>query len=106
VYRLAFIVQPTDAERHEVIRPAIRVALRDEDGNPRVSFTGSVTIALGANSARGKLKGTFTKRAVAGIATFDDLEIDRAGRYTLVASATGYPTVTSAAFDIQEEDDD
>jgi hypothetical protein len=37
-------------------------------------------------------------RASNGIATFDDLAVDKAGAYTLRATATGAGSVTSSAF--------
>lgn len=47
-------------------------------------FTGNVTIAIG--SGTGTLSGTLVVAAVAGLATFDDLSIDTAGDFTLIAS--------------------
>lgn len=43
-------------------------------------YTGDVTVAL---SGSGTLSGTLTKTCVAGIAIFNDLEIDAAGQFTL-----------------------
>lgn len=61
------------------------------------TFTGDVTIAI--NTGTGVLSGTLTKAAVAGVATFTDLEIDSAGNFTLVASiASPALSVVSASF--------
>jgi uncharacterized repeat protein (TIGR01451 family) len=46
------------------------------------------------------LSGTTTVAAVAGVATFGNLMIDRAGSYTLVAGASGLTGVTSNSFTI------
>src|SRR5207247_9345195 len=62
---------------------------------------GSVTVAVGANASGAALSGTTTAAAVAGVATFGDLSLNRAGTgYTLTAAATGVASGTSAAFDV------
>jgi hypothetical protein len=56
-------------------------------------YNGDVTIALGANPSGATMLGTTTVTMVNGVATFDDLVIDRPGDgYTLVASAVGAAT--------------
>src|SRR5206468_2952607 len=45
------------------------------------------------------LSGTLTRAAVNGVATFDDLKLDKAGTgYTLVATSGSLPSATSSAF--------
>jgi len=98
---LAFAVQPSNAEAGDVVTPAIQVAILDSLGTPDSSFTGSVTIAIGANPVGGNLRGTKAVAATNGVALFGDLSIDRAGSgYTLTVSATGMTSVTSASFNI------
>jgi Bacterial Ig-like domain (group 1)/Invasin, domain 3/Bacterial Ig-like domain (group 2)/Calcineurin-like phosphoesterase len=98
---LAFSMQPSATGAGESIAPAIQVAARDSFGNPVTSFTGSVTVAIGTNAGSGTLSGTKTKSAVAGVATFSDLSIDKLGNgYTLTAAATGLTGAASVAFDI------
>jgi len=64
-------------------------------------FTGTITVALGANPGGGTLAGTKSVAAVSGVATFSTLSINNAGTgYTLVASAAGLTGATSAAFNI------
>src|SRR5207253_4421023 len=47
------------------------------------------------------LSGTTPVTAVGGVATFFDLSLNKTGTgYTLTASASGFTTVTSTAFDI------
>jgi hypothetical protein len=63
----------------------------------------SVAISLDSNPAGGALSGTTVRTTVNGVATFDDLRIDRAGSgYRLRASATNgfapLPAAASAAF--------
>src|SRR5207244_3128523 len=71
------------------LTPAIQVALQDAGGN-LTPATNPVTIALGTNPTGATLSGTLTRSAVAGVATFDDLKIDKAGSgYTLTATSAG-----------------
>ncbi len=99
--RLAFTEQPGTTVAGAAITPAVRVAVQDENGNTLASFTGSITVALGANPGGGTLSGTATMAAVAGIATFSNLSLDKTGNgYTLVATSGALPAVTSAAFTV------
>src|SRR2546430_17508951 len=53
-------------------------------------FTGNVQVAIEANPGGGTLSGTATVAAVAGVATFSTLSINRTGAgYTLTAAAGG-----------------
>ena len=99
--RLAFGVQPSDTQAGATISPAVTVRVEDDDGNLVESASTSVTLAIDDNPSDGTLSGTTTRSAVNGIATFDDLSIDRAGDgYTLEASAAGFSDIESQAFDI------
>ncbi len=99
--QLAFTVQPTTTAAGVVIAPAVRVAARDNQGNTVTSFTGNVTVAIGTNPVGGTLSGTLTVAAVAGVATFSNLSIDKAASgYTLAASASGLTGASSAPFTI------
>jgi len=99
--QLAFTVQPVTTTAGVAITPAVKVTARDAIGNPATSFTGNITVAIGTNPAGGSLSGTKTVTAVAGVATFSDLRIDRNGTgYTLTAASTGLTGATSNAFNI------
>ncbi|HYL22042.1 MAG TPA: carboxypeptidase regulatory-like domain-containing protein, partial [Gemmatimonadales bacterium] len=101
--QLAFTVQPTTTPAGVTISPAVQVTARDSFGNAATSFTGGVTLALGANPGSGTLSGTLTRNAGAGVATFADLTIDKAGTgYTLTAAApaAGLTAGTSAPFTV------
>jgi hypothetical protein len=99
---LFFTVQPSTASAGAPINPAVRVTVRDNFGNT-AAFTGNVTITIGTNPSAGTLSGTSTKPAAGGVASFADLSINNAGAgYTLVASAAGLPSRTSAAFSINQ----
>jgi hypothetical protein len=100
-HALAFTVQPAGAVVGEIITPAIQVAALDTLGNTDRSFSGTVTIALGANPSGAVLHGTKAVDLVAGVARFGDLSVDKVGnRYTLVATAPGATATTSGGFAI------
>jgi len=97
---LAFTVQPSTTTAGSTISPAVVVAAQDGSGNTDASFSGTISIALGANPSGGLLAGTRSVSAVNGVATFSDLSIDRADSYTLQATATGLTGAASAPFNI------
>jgi len=98
---LVFTVQPTNTTAGSTISPAVRVAAQDDAGVTVTSFTGTITVALGANPGGGTLSGTTSVAAVNGVATFSTLSINNPGNgYTLVATTTGLTGATSAPFNI------
>jgi hypothetical protein len=77
------------------------VAVQDANNNVVTTFTGAVTVTLGGGTTGAKLGGTITVNAVAGIATFGGLTVDKAGTaYTLSASASGLTSASSTIFNI------
>jgi hypothetical protein len=96
---IAFVTQPGTANTGQII-PAVQVVARDTLGQTDSTFTASVTVSLTSNTTGGALSGTTTRTAVNGIVTFGDLRVDKAGTYTLTASTSGLPAITSAAFTI------
>jgi len=97
---VAFFVQPNSATAGQAISPPVEVVAKDSLGNTDSTFTGAVTVSLASNPAGGSLSGTTTRRAVAGIASFGDLAIDKPGTYTLSASTSSVTPVTSNAFTV------
>jgi hypothetical protein len=98
--QLAYAVAPTSTFAGAPVAPAVRVVAQDAAGNTDMSYTGDVTVTLAANPSGATLTGTMTVAAVAGIAAFDDLSLDKSATgYTLMASATGLTSVTSSTFD-------
>jgi TolB protein len=96
--RLAFRVQPTSVFADRPFPRVVEVAALDQYGNTATDFTGTVTVTLGPS---GSLAGTTSVAAVSGVAIFADLRIAQAGTgYSLTASATGLPPVTTAAFQV------
>jgi hypothetical protein len=99
--QLLFTMQPTTTVAGAAITPAVQVSARDALGNLATGFTGSMTVAIGTNPGGGTLAGTTTVTAVAGVATFANLSVNRAGTgYTLTAAASGLTGTSSAAFDV------
>jgi hypothetical protein len=64
-------------------------------------YTGAITMSMRINPSCATLLGTRTVAAVSGVATFDDLSIDRAGQtVTIVARAVGLTEIESRAFNV------
>jgi alpha-tubulin suppressor-like RCC1 family protein len=98
--RLSFMVQPSDAVAGMEFSAAIKVAIQDAEGRTITNARDVVTLALGPNSGSAVLLGTKSVAAVAGVATFTDVRIDRhAAGLTLVASA-GQITAASNPFKV------
>src|SRR6266566_3801992 len=99
--QLVFGTQPGTTVADRLISPAVKVRALDAFGNLATGFSGSVAVALGANPGGATLSGTTPIAAVSGLATFFDLSLNKTGTsYTLTASASGFTTITSTAFDI------
>lgn len=98
---LRFVMAPATTTAGATIGPAVQVEIRDAAGRTATAFTGDVTVAIATNPGGGTLSGTTTVAAVAGVASFSTLSIDKSGTgYTLTASAPGLPDALSAAFAI------
>ncbi len=96
---LAFTQQPQTTAAGTAIAP-VQVAALDDAGRTVTTFTGPITISLGANPGGDPLSPR-TVNAVNGLATFSNLRIDKAAAgYTLVATANGVPNVSSSVFTI------
>jgi hypothetical protein len=97
---LTFTQQPTNGLTGVPLTPAVTVAVQDQYGNTFADASGSTvtltlndgTFADGGNSA--------TASVVNGVATFDDLVIDAAGTYTLIASDGSLAGAVSDSFTI------
>ena len=99
--KLVFGQQPSSAASGAAITPAMTVQVQDAGGNLVASSSASVTLAIGTNPSAGTLAGTATVNAVAGVATFSGLSIDKVGAgYTLVATSGALTSATSVAFNI------
>lgn len=99
--KLAFTTQPSASNVSGTAfstQPVVTV--QDSNGNPVTDSTASVTIAIttGTGTSGAVLSGTTTVSAVAGVATFSGLSIDKAGSgYTLKATSSPLTQATSSA---------
>lgn len=99
--QLAFVQQPSNVTAGIPIGPAITVVARDAQGANVPSFVGNVTISIGANPGLSGISGTLTAAAVGGVATFNDVRLNRAASgYTLVASSGALTNATSTPFNV------
>jgi hypothetical protein len=105
--KLGFVLQPPSTDTVATVINSttapntIQVAGQDSVGNTISDFSNAVTIALTGGTTGATLGGTKTAGPVAGVASFNDLTVDRTGTsYQLSASASGVATGTSSAFTI------
>lgn len=97
---LRFVVQPGDVGAGQPIAP-IQVELLDSQGNVSTSATSQVTLDIGDNPGGATLSGVARVNAVAGVATFTGLSLNRVGGgYTLVAESGELPPAASNAFTV------
>jgi hypothetical protein len=95
--KLAFSVQPSNAEAGAVITPAVVVQVQDAFGN-LVSLNDTLVIL--AMDSSGNLAGNTSRRTIAGSATFSDLYIDKEGVKVLKATGGGFTGAVSKTFNI------
>jgi hypothetical protein len=99
---LAFFTNPpSQVSAGLAITPAVRVGVRDAFGNTVTGSTASITLSLSANPGSSTLGGTLTASAVDGVATFQDLTLNRvASNYRLAAASPGLTGTTSSLFNV------
>ncbi len=98
--KLAFVVQPSATTAGTSITPAIQVAIQNAAGVTVGSATGSITLSIASGPSGAILSGTLTRNANNGIATFNDVSIDKPGGFTLTALSGNLTAGTSAAFTV------
>ena len=98
--KLGFKVQPTNGTLAVAISPSVEVAIQDAYGNTVTTATDQVTIGKGTDpNGNTTLSGGAASAAVAGVAKFSLLTLDKVGSgYTLQATATGLTSSTSNSF--------
>src|SRR5207253_2048823 len=98
---LAFTVEPAGGTANAALAPPVQVTAQDAFGNRDTAYTATVTVALAANPGGATLSGTTSIAAVAGVATYSTLRLDKVGTgYTLTATASGLTSATSTPFNI------
>jgi mannan endo-1,4-beta-mannosidase len=98
--KLEFPAVPSDVAIGGLRRRPVTVAVQDAQGVTVRTNNIKVTLALGANLTGSKLTGTLVAPTVNGIATFPDVRIDKAGRYTFEATAEELRGATSPEFEV------
>lgn len=97
--QILFRVQPVTGVAGGVLS-AVQVEVRDADGRS-VGDDVPVTLSLRSDSVGISLGGTTSSTSSAGIATFSNLSITKAGvGYRLVAASGELPEAVSATFDV------
>lgn len=75
---------------------AFKVEARRPDNTVDTSVTGSVSLSRNIVTGTANLAGTTTANFVNGVATFDAVQFDAAGTYTIIASSGTLSNATSA----------
>ena len=98
--KLVFTQQP-NASYASGAAITVKVSIEDASGNVATGDTSAVTLALSGGTAGATLSGTKTVNAVAGVATFSNLSVDKAGTaYALGASDGALTAASSSNFNI------
>jgi hypothetical protein len=99
--KLGFHVQPTTTVAGVSIFPQVQVELQDAGGN-RVATNGTtIVVAIANNAGGGTLSGNTSRNTSAGLATYNNLSINKTGTgYTLQATSGSLAATTSTPFDI------
>jgi hypothetical protein len=97
--QLRFGVQPADSTAGVALAPFVQVRLLDAFDNQTRS-TASVTVELESNPGNGRLSGATTMAAVAGVAFFPNLSVNKAASGYTLRATSGALSATSAAFTI------
>ncbi|KPV50889.1 hypothetical protein SE17_24350, partial [Kouleothrix aurantiaca] len=103
--RLIFSGQPDGAEINKPLAMQPAVTVLNNKGQKDTTFNGTITLAIksGTGTSGAALTGTATVNAVAGVATFSGLAVNKAGTaYQLTASSAGFQAIESAAFNISK----
>jgi hypothetical protein len=100
---IAFKTQPATTVAGHVIGPFVSVQLLDAANHVVTGDNSAVTIALTVNLNNATLNGTLTVAAIAGIATFNDLSLNKAGTYTLTATQGPLTSPKSSNFSVMAD---
>jgi uncharacterized repeat protein (TIGR03803 family) len=97
-HQVAFGTGPSNVTAGVANSPSIVVDVEDQYGN--IETSDSSTVVLSINSGPGTIGGTDSVAAVNGVATFNNVVIDTAGSYTLLASDNSLSTAVSGSFTV------
>jgi len=96
---LDFTTQPADATAGELL-PNFTVTARDQYGNVATGWNDSVRVVIDSGPVGAVLTGSSTRESTAGLTTFPDLTLDKAGIYRLRAEWTGLTSAVSGTLEI------
>ncbi len=99
--QLAFVHEPPGSVQAGSLF-GFEVEAEDQFGTPTPLFTGNVTVAMGVNPGGSNPSGVAaTVAAVAGVADFTDLTLNKVGQgYTLKVSSTGLTGLTTTPINV------
>ena len=98
--RLTYGQPPSNTDAGRIMKPPVTVRIEDRFGN-LTSSAQSVSLFIRFNPGNATLSGTTTKPAIGGVATFDDLSLDKPAQgYALGASSPGLGDKISPGFNI------
>jgi YVTN family beta-propeller protein len=101
---LSFTTQPVGGQAGSPFSTQPVITVKDSGGNTMTSFTGLVTLTIkpGTGATGATLTGTTAVNAVAGVATFNGLSVDKPGAsYVLSATASGATLAESDSFAVR-----
>jgi hypothetical protein len=98
---LVFTVQPTDTTAGSSFN--VSVSVEDSSGNVTTSSDSTVRLTIVGRGRFGGDGHTMTATAVDGVASFNDITLDKAGNYTLEASIGHRHRVMSDRFTVSPD---
>ena len=94
--QLSWLTQPTTAVAHQAMAPSVRVGIVDVTGAVDTTATGQVNLSMSSSPCSGYLLGSTYATASAGVASFDNVVVDKVcSGYRL--QATGLSPLDSQA---------
>jgi subtilase family serine protease len=100
--KLGFGQQPLNMQAGAAPRTIV-VDVETPSGGISTIDNSNVTLSIGTGPTGATLGGTLTVQAVNGVATFSNVTLTEAGKYTLLASDAGLVTKSSAAFTVSAQ---
>jgi hypothetical protein len=101
--QIAIVSQPGNTPAGAAITPGVQIHIQNSQGQtiPSTNAPVTLTIAPGTGTAGAVLTGGGPLNAVNGIVNFTNLRINLPGTgYQLLATAPGFTSVTTAAFNV------
>jgi hypothetical protein len=95
---VALVAQPSNEKVNTVFSVAPRFELLDKNG--RRATTSTTTVTLSLTSGTGTLSGTLSARAVNGLATFSDLQLDKVGTGFSITASSAFGSSATSAFKV------